>query len=160
MATTNLSEYDPRQIPDGSSFRIAIVVAEWNAHITNGLLQGAFDTLVKHGVSESAIHVHYVPGSYELPLGAKWLAQQPEIDGVICLGSVIQGQTRHFDFVCQAASDGILQVSLESSKPVIFVVLTDNNEQQAIDRSGGKLGNKGVECAVSCLKMLALKTRI
>lgn len=157
MATTNLSSYDESKVPNGSSYTIGIAVAEWNFKITNGLLQGAKETLEKHGVKTENILIKWVPGSYELPLAAQWMAQRDDVDAVVTLGCVIQGQTRHFDFVCEAASDGVLKVGLETNKPVIFGVLTDNTEQQSIDRSGGKLGNKGTECAVSCLKMLGLK---
>lgn len=160
MATAqqNLSDYDPTQVPDATGMKIAIVVSEWNAKITNGLLEGAHATLLKHGVVEDNIMVKRVPGSFELPLGAQLiLKSNPDIDGVICLGSVIQGETKHFDFVCEGTAQGIKDVALKMNKPVIFGVLTDNTMQQAIDRSGGKHGNKGTESAVTAIKMVALK---
>lgn len=157
MATSNLSDYKTEGVPNGAPFSVAIVVSEWNNDITGNLLKGAEETLLKHGVAKQNILVHWVPGSYELPLSAQFILESKKADAVICLGSVIQGQTKHFDFVCQAAADGIMNVGLKYNKPVVFGVLTDNTKQQAIDRSGGLLGNKGIECAVVCLKMLGLK---
>ena len=158
MATegTNLSHYEEASIPDASKMCIALVVSEWNASITENLKQGAYDTLLKHGIKESNIIVRYVPGSFELPLAASMLLEFNEkIDGVVALGSVIQGETKHFDFVCQACAHGVKDVGLKYNKPVIFGVLTDNTMQQAIDRSGGKHGNKGIECAIAAIKMVA-----
>lgn len=159
MATAghNLSSYNSEEVPNGSNYRIGIVVAEWNEHITGGLLKGAKETLLTQGVQEDQLHIHLVPGTYELALGAQMLYEAKDLDGVICIGSVIQGETKHFDFVCEAAAQGIKDVGLKYNKPTIFCVLTDNTEQQAIDRSGGKHGNKGVEGAVACLKMIALQ---
>ncbi len=156
MATSgkNLSLYNIDEIPDASGFKIGIAVSKWNNDITSNLYEGALNTLLKHGASERNIFKMEVPGAFELPLGAQWLIENKEVDGVICLGSVIQGETKHFDFVCQAASLGIKDVALKHSRPVIFGVLTDNTKQQAIDRSGGKHGNKGVEAAVALLQML------
>ena len=153
----NLSDYNPATVPDGSDYRIAIVVAEWNPEITDALLQGAYDTLLQHGVQESNIKVLHVPGSYELTTGADIALSDPRFDAAICLGCVIQGETRHFDFIAQAVADGIMNVGLKYSQPVIFSVLTCNTMEQAEDRAGGKHGNKGVEGAVSALKMLALE---
>lgn len=153
-ANTNLSEYDISTIPNGADFRIGIVVSEWNSSITFNLLKGAEETLLKHGVKKENISIHLTPGSFELPLGAQFLLENGNIDGVVALGSVIQGETKHFDFVCNGVAQGIKDVSLKYNKPVIFGVLTDNNMQQAEDRSGGKHGNKGIECAVACLKMI------
>ena len=113
--------------------------------------------LTDNGVKESNIIVKNVPGTYELALGAQILFESTYIDGIIAIGSVIQGETKHFDFVCEAAAQGIMNVNLKYNKPVAFCVLTDNNKQQAIDRSGGVHGNKGIECAVACLKMIGLK---
>ena len=134
------------------------VVSEWNRNINDNLKDGAYRTLVENGVKEENIFVKYVPGSFELPLGASlYLEFNDEMDGVICLGSVIQGETRHFEFVCQAAAQGVKDVAIKFNKPVIFGLLTDNTMQQSIDRSGGKHGNKGIECAIACMKMIELK---
>jgi len=159
MATQlkNLSETNIKNNNLFKKAKIGIVVSEWNIEITNSLLRGACNFLMEKGVKEKNIHIKYVPGSFELPLGAQWLAQQ-NIDAVITLGCVIQGETRHFDFICQACADGIMQVGLHSNKPIVFGVLTTQNQQQAIDRSGGKHGNKGIEAAETTLKMLELKS--
>ena len=157
MATTDLSKYDFTKVPNGADKRVGIVVSEWNEHITLGLLNGAKDTLVKHGVLENNIQVQFVPGTFELALGAqKQLEKDKSIDGVIAIGSVIRGETAHFDFVCQGATQGIMEVGLKFNTPVMFCVLTDDTEKQAVDRSGGVHGNKGVEAAVGLLKMMAL----
>ncbi len=159
MATEgkNLSYYNPESIPNGKDMRIGIVVSEWNEKITFGLLDGAKMALLESGVLEKNIIVKIVPGSFELALAGQFLLQQENIDGVVCLGSVIQGETKHFDFVCQGVTNGIMDINLKYNKPAIFGVLTDNTMQQAIDRSGGKHGNKGIECAIACIKMIALK---
>ncbi len=156
MATTNLSQYDASKIPSAKGMKIGIVVAEWNADITENLLKGAYNTLLKHGVEGEDIVVKHVPGSFELPLGAQIILEKLYLDAVICLGSVIRGETSHFDFVCQAAALGVKDVSLKYNKPVVFGVLTDDTKQQALDRSGGKLGNKGDEAAITAIKMVAL----
>ena len=157
MATIhkNLSDYDIHSIPNAASMRFGIVVSEWNEQITSGLLNGAISTLLKNGAQEENIIVKNVPGSFELPLAAQTLLEKTAIDAVICLGSVIQGETKHFDYVCEATALGIKDVSLKYNKPVIFGVLTDNHLQQAIDRSGGKHGNKGDEAAITAIKMVA-----
>jgi 6,7-dimethyl-8-ribityllumazine synthase len=162
MATSekNLSDYNQDEIPNGADFKIGIVVSEWNSDITSNLLKGALQALADNGVKETNIQVRYVPGTYELPLGAQILFESTFLDGVIAIGSVIQGETKHFDFVCEAAALGIKDVNLKYNKPVAFCVLTDNTKQQAIDRSGGKHGNKGIECAVACLKMIGLKNSL
>lgn len=134
--------------------RIGIVVSEWNDQITDSLLAAAHQVLVNHNAKAKNIIVKYVPGSFELPLGAQYLASEKNIDAVICLGCVIQGETRHFDFICEAVANGISNVALKFNKPVIFGVLTTNNLQQALDRAGGKRGNKGEEAANSVVKML------
>ncbi len=152
----NLSDYNPETVPNGKDYRLAIVVAEWNPEITNALLQGAYDTLVEHGVLPSNINVLHVPGSYELTTGADIALSDPRCDAAICLGCVIQGETRHFDFICEAVSQGLTNLSLKRERPVIFGLLTTNDMQQARERSGGKHGNKGVEGAVTALKMIAL----
>ena len=156
MATVNknLSDYDAASIPDGASMKIAIVVAEWNEQITQGLLNGAYNTLLKHHVAKENIVIQYVPGSFELTLGAQWLAREKDIHAVICLGCVIQGETPHFNYICQAVASGITEVGLKFDKPVIFGVLTTLNKQQALDRAGGRHGNKGDEAAVTAVKML------
>lgn len=153
---TNLSDYDPLVIPDGGEYRIAVVAAEWNAEITDAMLHGAYETLVKHGVGEDNIMVYRVPGTFELTSAADMLlAKRCDLDAVICIGCVIQGETRHFDFICESVANGLANVSIKHSKPVIFSVLTTNNMEQARERSGGKHGNKGVEGAVTALKMCA-----
>jgi len=156
MATVNnnLSDYDINSVPNASDMAFGIVVSEWNEKITKGLLKGAYTTLLKHGAKESNITVKFIPGAFELPLGAQIMLEKTQVDAIICLGSVIQGETKHFDFVCEGAALGIKDVALKYNKPVIFGVLTDNTEQQAIDRSGGKHGNKGDEAAVTAIKML------
>tara|TARA_B110000046_G_scaffold52102_1_gene58194 strand:+ start:66854 stop:67351 length:498 start_codon:yes stop_codon:yes gene_type:complete len=162
MATegNNLSEYDFNSVPNASAMTLGIVVSEWNEKITLGLLKGAKDTLLKHGLQESNIHVYFVPGAFELPLGAQLVLENKAIEAVICLGCVIQGETKHFDFVCEGVTQGIKDVSLKYNAPVIFGVLTDNKEQQSIDRSGGRLGNKGDEAAVTAIKMIDLKNKL
>ncbi len=154
MKKTNLSDYDPTTIPSGELFRIAVVAAEWNAEVTEPMLKGAVDTLLEHGVKEDNIIIKHVPGTYELPYAAEWLiANNDVLDAVICIGCVIQGETRHFEFICQAVSQGLVNVSIKNDVPVIFSVLTCDTMQQALDRAGGKHGNKGVEGAVTALKM-------
>lgn len=159
MATNqkNLSEVNIGPLPEAGRMRIGIAVSEWNSEITENLLAGAKQTLIELGVESENVVVYRVPGSFELPLAAEWLIEAERADGVIALGSVIQGETRHFEFVCHATAQAIQQVSLKHSSPVIFGVLTDDNMQQAIDRSGGKHGNKGIECAVAVVKMVSLK---
>ncbi len=156
-ANKNLSDYNINSIPDASNMVFGIVVSEWNEKITKGLLNGAYNTLIKHGAKEDNIIVEFVPGAFELPLGAQTLFEKINVDAVICLGSVIEGETKHFDFVCQGATMGIKDVALKYNKPCIFGVLTDNTLQQAIDRSGGKHGNKGDEAAVTAIKMIAFQ---
>ena len=137
--------------------RFGIVAAEWNSEITESLLQAAVDTLEKYGAKRKNIIKKYVPGSFELPLGAQLMAEQGIYNAVICLGCVIQGETRHFEFISGSAAQGIQDVGLKYNLPVIFGVLTPNNLQQAQERSGGKLGNKGAEAAVTAIKMAYLK---
>jgi 6,7-dimethyl-8-ribityllumazine synthase len=156
MATSlkSLSQYSEKNILDMSQKKFGIVVSEWNDQVTESLFTGAVETLLKHGVKKDNIFRKNVPGSFELTLGAQWLAEIKEIDAVICLGCVIQGETRHFDFICDAVAHGITHVGLKFNKPVIFGVLTPNTLQQALDRSGGKHGNKGDEAAITAIKML------
>ncbi|MFP4089496.1 MAG: 6,7-dimethyl-8-ribityllumazine synthase [Cyclobacteriaceae bacterium] len=153
-AKQNLSAHPTDKLPDISQKQFAIVVSEWNQEITGALLEGAVATLLKHGAREEHIRVRWVPGSYELSLGSQWLAADPATDAVIALGCLIQGETPHFDYICQSVAQGVKDVSLKYNKPVIFGVLTTGNEQQALDRAGGKHGNKGDEAAVTAMKML------
>ena len=161
MATAqhNLSEYDPTSVPSGAGRRFALVISEWNREITDALRRGARETLLKHRVSEKDLVEAWVPGSFELAMGAQLLLEKGGLDGVICLGSIVRGETPHFDFVCQGATQGIMEVGLKFSVPVIFGVLTDDTIEQARERSGGRHGNKGVDCAIAVLKMAALKAR-
>lgn len=152
----NLSTYSAGNIKKGvASKKFAVIVSEWNSEITESLYVGAAATLKKHGVKQANIIKKYVPGSYELTLAAQWMAQKKDIHAVICLGCVIQGETRHFDFICDAVAHGLTNVSLKYNKPVIFGVLTPNTQQQALDRAGGKYGNKGDEAAATAIKMLS-----
>ena len=150
----NLSTYSGKNIRNISDKRFGIAVAEWNAEVTESLFSGAYDTLLKHGAKKENLIRKNVPGSFELPLAAQWMAQSNDIDAVICIGCVIQGDTKHFDFICQAVANGLIDVSLKYNKPVIFGVLTPNTQQQALDRAGGKHGNKGDEAAIAAIKML------
>jgi 6,7-dimethyl-8-ribityllumazine synthase len=159
MATAlkNLSDNKLTVIKDISGFKFGIVVSEWNEEVTEALYSGAMQTLLASGASRENITRMNVPGSFELSLGAQWMAKRPEIDAVICLGCVIQGDTKHFDFICQACADGITNVGLKYDKPVIFGVLTTNDQKQATDRSGGRHGNKGDEAAITAIKMLQIR---
>jgi 6,7-dimethyl-8-ribityllumazine synthase len=160
MKKTNLSEHSGT-FPKASQYKIGIVVSEWNPQVTEALKEGALEFLLEQGVQKPNIGVHYVPGSFELPLGAAMMFDGDEdLDGVICLGCVIQGETRHFEFISQAVADGTMRVGLDYGAPVIFGVLTCNTVEQALDRSGGKHGNKGVEAAVTVLKMIALQRKL
>lgn len=154
MATAlhNLSSYDKESIPDASNMCFGIVVAEWNPEITNALLEGAVTTLEKHGAIPENIHVKKVPGSFELIYGAHQMVLHG-YDAVIILGSVIRGETPHFDYICQGVTYGIARLNTTSEIPIIYGLLTTNDLQQAKDRSGGKLGNKGDECAIDAIKM-------
>lgn len=158
MATENknLSTYDKTTIPNANPFRFGIVVSEWNEQITGALCKGAIEALLDCGAVSSNIVKWDVPGSFELTFGAKKLIETQNVDAVIAIGSVIQGETKHFDFVCNATAQGIMDLNVKYDVPVIFCVLTDNTLQQAIDRSGGRHGNKGVEAAIAAIKMAAL----
>ena len=156
-ANRNLSEYIKEEIPNGADLKIGIVVSEWNDQITLNLLEGAKEALIDNGVKIENIDIRFVPGAFELPLGCQLICENTNVDGVIAIGVVIQGETKHFDFVCDAATQGIKDVNLKYNSPVSFCLLTDNSMQQSIDRSGGIHGNKGIECAIACLKMVALK---
>lgn len=157
MGTANLSDYNPEMVPDAGKMRFGIVVSDWNHQITGALLSGAKETLMKHGATENNIIVRHVPGSFELTLGAQFLAEYDDLDAVICLGCVIQGETPHFTYICQSVTQGITQLNLEYNIPFIFGVLTTLNIEQAIERSGGKHGNKGDEAAITAIKMAALQ---
>lgn len=156
----NLSVFEGGEVPAGNNRKFGIVYSEWNHEITHKLLEGAVSTLLKYGVAENDIYIHPVPGSYELTLGAQMLCESSDADAIICLGCVIQGETRHFDFICSAVAHGITDLNIKFNKPFIFGVLTPDNQQQALDRAGGKHGNKGDEAAVTALKMVALKANL
>ncbi|WP_299014257.1 6,7-dimethyl-8-ribityllumazine synthase [uncultured Polaribacter sp.] len=157
MATTNLSYYDKATIPNAKSFRFGIVVSEWNQEITENLKKGAIATLQDCGAIAENIVSWNVPGSFELVYGCKKMIQSQKVDAIIAIGNVIQGETKHFDFVCDGVTQGIIDLNVKYDVPVIYCVLTDNTKQQSLDRSGGKLGNKGIECAVAAVKMAAIK---
>jgi 6,7-dimethyl-8-ribityllumazine synthase len=156
MATTNLSAYDRSTIPNAEDFRFGIVVSEWNAEITDNLCKGAYQTLLDHGVNKDNIFILNVPGSFELIYGCKHMIKNNKLNAMIAIGSVIKGETKHFEFVCEAVSQGIKDINLQYDVPTVFCVLTDDNKQQAIDRSGGKHGNKGIESAIAAIKMANL----
>ena len=155
-ANKNLSDYDKATIPNANGFRFGIVVSEWNNTITEGLFKGAYNTLIAEGVLPDNIIKWDVPGSFELIYGSKKMQEQA-VDAVIAIGSVIQGETKHFDFVCEGVSQGIKDLNVMYDVPVIFCVLTDNTLEQAQERSGGKHGNKGTEAAIAAIKMAALR---
>lgn len=156
----NLSDYDPKKVPTAESMTFGIVVSEWNNNVTDELLDGAVEALVKHGAKKSNIEICHVPGSFELVFAAKQLAKHRKPDAVICLGSVIRGDTPHFDYVCSGTTSGISQLNVEGDIPFIFGLLTTDNLQQALDRCGGRLGNKGTECAITAIKMVELNRQI
>ena len=162
MATSlkNLSSTANMSVPSAKGMHFAIVVSEWNTQITGALQKAAINSLLKHGAKAKNIVIRSVPGSFELSLGAQFAAQLEAIDAVICLGCVIQGETRHFDFICNAVANGITNVGLMYNKPVIFGVLTTNDLKQARERAGGKHGNKGDEAAITAIQMVALKRNI
>jgi len=157
MSTVNLSVYDPENVSDASEMSFGIVVSDWNREVTWSLLKGAVNTLKKHGATDDNIIVKHVPGSFELTLGAQFLAEYDDLDAVICLGCVIQGETPHFTYICQGVTQGITQLNMEYNIPFVFGVLTTNTHQQAIDRAGGIHGNKGDEAAVTAIKMATLQ---
>ncbi|MBU0696582.1 MAG: 6,7-dimethyl-8-ribityllumazine synthase [Bacteroidetes bacterium] len=162
MATQlkNLSDFSHTTVPSAKPFRFGIVVASWNAEVTGALYKGAYDSLIKNGATAENIVSVEVAGSYELISGADLMLTHQKLDAVICLGCVIQGETRHFDFICDAVANGISNVGLKHTKPVIFGVLTTDNQQQALDRAGGKHGNKGDEAAITAIKMAQLSSDI
>jgi len=150
----NLSEYDISSVPDATGMRVGIVVSEWNDKITGALLEGACQTLIKHGVREEDIKVKPVPGSFELVYGASRLVNSGLVDAVIAIGCVIKGDTPHFDYICQGTTQGLADLNKEGKIPVIYGLLTCNTLEQAQERSGGMLGNKGDECAITAIKMV------
>ena len=156
MATAlhNLSDYDFNSVPDASAMRFGIVVSEWNSNVTGPLLEGAVESLKKHGAKEENIIVQTVPGSFELTFGSSQMIKSGKIDAVIALGCVIKGDTPHFDYVCAGTTQGLAYLNATTDTPVIYGLITTNNLQQALDRAGGKLGNKGTECAITAIKML------
>jgi len=153
----NLSKYDDKNMPSAAGMRIGIVCADYHNEITHKLYQGCVDTFVKHGVAEDAIFTAQVPGAFELPTGAKFLAAGEKMDAIVCIGCVIKGETSHNDYINQATANAITTLSVMSGMPVVYGVLTPNNMEQAQDRAGGKHGNKGVEAAVTAIRMVALK---
>jgi len=160
MATENknLSSYDKATIPNAKDFRFGIVVSEWNPDVTNGMFQGAFDAIIDCGGIKENIVRWNVPGSFELIYGCKKMGESYDmLDAIIAIGCVIQGETKHFDYVCEAVTQGVKELNLTTDIPVMFCVLTDNNLQQSIDRSGGKHGNKGTEAAIAAIKMAQLR---
>jgi 6,7-dimethyl-8-ribityllumazine synthase len=158
-ANKNLSNYDKNNLPNAKDFRFGIVVSEWNDHITNGLFKGAQDALLDCGTLPENIIRWDVPGSFELIYGAKKMIESQKVDAVITIGCVIKGETMHFEFVCEGVTQGIKDLNVTSDVPVIFCLLTDNNEQQSIDRSGGVHGNKGTEAAIAAIKMADLRKK-
>lgn len=159
-ASKNLSSYDESTLPDASEMNIGIVISEWNTEITHALYDGCVETLLKHGVKEENIHTTQVPGSFELPMGARFIANKHRLNAVVCIGCVIQGETKHNEYINQAVATGLVNLSLASGIPMIFGVLTPNTEEQAKDRAGGKHGNKGVEAAITAIRMAGLKTTL
>ena len=162
MATknNNLSAFDSKKIPSGRGKKIGVIISEWNAEITEGLKEGAVEALLECGTYSKDILTEYVPGTFELPLGAQFLLESKEVDAVIAIGCVVRGESALFDYVCQGATQGIQEVSLQYNKPVMFCVLTDDTIEQSRARSGGKYGNKGTEAAVGALKMLGLRDKL
>jgi 6,7-dimethyl-8-ribityllumazine synthase len=156
-ALNNLSTYQDSDLPNADEMTFGIIVAEWNAPITHALYEGCYDTLIKHGAKPDHIYTMQVPGSFELTIGARMLNSQQNVDAVICLGCVIKGETSHDEYINQAVAIGLTNLGLTTGKPHIFGLITTNNEQQAIDRAGGKHGNKGVEAAVTAIRMASLK---
>ena len=159
-ALKNLSSYDDSSIPAAEGLSFGIVVSEWNAHITHKLYEGCHETLVKHGARAANIHTIQVPGSFELSVGAKMMASNKKVDAVICLGCVIKGETKHDEYINTAVSIGLTNLSIASGIPFIFGLLTPNTEEQALERSGGKHGNKGVEAAITAIRMAELRKNL
>ena len=159
-ALKNLSEYNEKKLASAKEMSFGIVVADWNAEITHALYQACYDTLTKHGAAPDAIHTIQVPGAFELPGGARLLIKSKNPDAVICIGCVIKGETSHNEYINNAVAMGLTQLGLTTGIPCVFGLLTPNDEQQALDRAGGKHGNKGVEAAVTAIRMAALKIQV
>lgn len=159
-ALHNLSEYDLKSVPPAEGMRFGIVVSEWNSKITGALLKGACETLLRHGVREEDVTVMTVPGSFELVYGSSRMVKSGRFDAVIAIGCVIKGDTPHFDYICEGTTQGLADLNREGTVPVIYGLLTCNNMQQAEDRCGGILGNKGDECAVTAIKMVDFGRRM
>ncbi len=155
-ALKNLSEYDENNIPDAKELKFGIIVSDWNKEITHALYEGCYDTLIKHGAEEDNIFTLQVPGTFELPAGARTLFSHEKVNAMICIGCVIKGETSHNEYINQSVAQGLISLSIMTNVPHIFGVLTPNDEQQAKDRAGGKYGNKGVEAAVTALRMANL----
>lgn len=160
MATVNLSEYKPLNITNAEEFSIGIVFSEWNSFVTHNLRDAALEILEKEGVKKENVKVYKVPGAFELSYASMQLCKQQKYDAIIAIGSVIRGETPHFEYVCSAVAQGIKDCNILTDTPVIFCVLTDDNKEQSIARSGGDLGNKGVEAAVTALQMINFKKNI
>ena len=156
----NLSDYDINSVPSAEDMRFGIVVSEWNNNITSALLQGAYDTLLRHGAKEENIRVMTVPGSFELVYGSSQMVKSGKVDAVIAIGCVIRGDTPHFDYICQGATYGLSKLNLQNDVPVIYGLLTCNNHDQAEARCGGILGNKGDECAITAIKMVSYRRNL
>ncbi len=155
-ANTNLSNYDKTKLINAKGLKFGVVVSEWNENITEGLYNGVLETLIDCGALQEDIIRWNVPGSFELVYGAKKMLKTFDLDAIIVIGCVIKGETMHFEYVCEGVTHGIKDLNVLYDTPVIFCLLTDNNIQQSIDRSGGKHGNKGIEAAVAALKTIAL----
>jgi 6,7-dimethyl-8-ribityllumazine synthase len=153
----NLSQTEGSIVSSAKEFKFGIVSSEWNYNITSNLTNGAIKTLKKYEAVDDNIILKWVPGSFELTLGAQYLAEFAKVDAIICIGCVIKGETKHFDFICNAVANGITTLNIEYNLPVIFGVLTPDTIEQAIDRAGGKHGNKGDEAAITAIKMLSLR---
>ena len=160
MATINLSEYKELNISNIEAFKVAIVVAEWNTFITENLLKGCEETLLKEGVKQENIKIVRVPGAFELSYASMQLCKSQKYDAVVAIGCVIRGETAHFDFVCTGVTQGITLCNTQTDTPTIFCLLTDDHKEQSIARSGGSLGNKGIEAGVTALKMIDLRRQM
>lgn len=160
MATVNLSDYTPLNLPNADEYSIGIVVSEWNDFITFNLRDGAIDTLAKEGIKKEKIKLFYVPGAFELNFATMQLCKSKKFAAVIAIGCVIRGETPHFDFVCSAVAHGIKDCNVQTNTPAVFCLLTDDTKEQSIARSGGALGNKGVEAAVTALKMIQFNNKV
>ena len=159
-ANKNLSSYDSTRVPHAGNMKIGLVVSDWNQEVTFAMCEAAIATLKRHGAEMDNIVVKHVPGAFELTLGAKLLAESDDFDAIICIGCVIQGETRHFEFICQGVTQGIMQLNMAYNLPFVFGVLTTDNLEQAKDRAGGKHGNKGDEAAITAIKMASLKAEL